>query len=352
MLAGFLLAFAVAFLGACAEVEEMPLDAGTDRPTVVHLDARLQLDADECWRDPFYSVTFGYRQADMLILFDRSASMDTAFESGTRYQAVAAALSKIVQSYAARIRFGFQEMPGRQGCSDALNTSCCVSPPVVPVAEANAAAVVDALTSALPMEGSTPTAGALHAAYDYYQSLDDNVSNRYLLLVTDGVPSCDISGALAGSTSSATLSVACAGALAEVDALVGTGVRVLVLGLGQELVPDGSIACLDALARGGGLAASPGSPAFFAADDVAELRAVMARTFGGAVDQSCDLSPPQLPEDTKGMRVLFDGQAVQGWHAKPGQKGTIEIPEPACTRLLRFEVSTIQLQMPCTVSST
>ena len=353
-------ALAVASSGACAGVDDVVVDAAvaTDAQEAPKADTP-EVRPPGCWDDPPLSEDFDPRRADVLILLDRSGSMETAFGSGTRYAAISAVLASVVQTYASHVRFGFQEMPGRQGCASASIAACCVSPPLVPVADGNAQAIVGAVSAAAPLDGNTPTAGALHAAGEYYQGLDDGVDNRYVLLATDGVPNCDISGALAPSVTSNDRSAGCADAVAEVDALVGLGIRVIVLAMGQELADDvsDSVACLDALAHAGGAAASPGSPGFYATSDPADLEFAVDQIFGGVTSPSCRIRLTQIPDQYSLVddKVFLDGQEIDhsNWFWDFSQKPpAVVIMGSDCERIQHFQVSHITVKFQCAGSST
>lgn len=349
-LRGIFLACLVAGGLACAEVDDpvgggarkdaavVPYDGGQPDPpgckdrTVVHLDPRL---------------------ADVLILFDRSGSMDTAWGSGTRYEAVAGLLTDLVQTYAAYVRFGYQEMPGRQGCEAQLVGGCCASPPLVGVAAGSAPAVAAAIASAQPMDGNTPTAASLQAGLDYFKTLADGIDNRFVLLSTDGAPNCTLSGAVSNGDASG---VACTDALTVVNAMVALGVRVIVLGVGAGVTDDPSVggACLDALAHAGGAAASPGSPGFFAASDPQRLQMAIEQIFGGMTRPSCSVRFVEKVDDTSTIEVLLDGKRIpqsssSGWQLdSPAHPRGVIITGDYCDQIQSFQVTTIEARFRCT----
>jgi hypothetical protein len=294
---------------------------------------------------------------DVLILLDRSGSMDMAYGAGTRYQAVAAALSDAVATYSAHVRFGFQEMPGRQGCGDALAGACCASPPLVGFADGNAQTVADAIAAAQPMDGSTPTAASLRLALEYYKTHDDGIanSNRYVLLVTDDAPNCTLAGAFSNGESSDALSGACVEARDEVSALVSLGVRVIVLSAGIGLSDDasGDNVCLDALAHAGGVAASPGYPGFFTPNDLQHLHLAIERLFGGKVRPSCSVRFPAKVTSTLGMAVLLDGREIPRDQADGWQLDSQTLPQSVlitgayCAQIRTFQVTKVEVRYQC-----
>jgi hypothetical protein len=293
-----------------------------------------------------------FRKADVLILLDRSGSMDTAYGDGTRHQAVATILSDLVTNYAARVRFGYQEMPGRQGCGTELAGGCCASPPLVAIADGNTRDVTAAIASAQPMDGNTPTAASLQAALSYFETLADGIDNRFVLLATDGAPNCTLAGALSSGVASDATTPACAEALSAVSALVASGVRVIVLAVGPDLVDDtsGSSACLDPLAHVGGAAVSPGNPGFYPASDPQQLQLVIEQLFGGTSRPSCSVELSRKVKVGSILEVWLDGRQIprDGWQLDSSRSPpTAIITGRYCDQIRRFQVTKVEVRYDC-----
>jgi hypothetical protein len=335
---------------ACAEVDDLVDGGGQRDSAVVPYDAGNQLGCTVT-----KVVDLDPRQADVLILLDRSGSMDTAFGSGTRYDAVAGLLSNLVQTYAAHVRFGYQEMPGRQGCDAQVVGGCCASPPLVGLSDGAAPLVVAAIASALPMDGNTPTAASLQAAMAYYETLADGVDNRFVLLATDGSPNCTLAGTLSDGDASDVTGAACTDALSQVTAMVALGVRVIVLGVGPGLADDASkgAACLDAMAHAGGDAASPGSPGFYAASDPVQLQLAIEQIFGGVTRPTCQVRFRTPVEDTSTIAVFLDGNQIprasgDGWHLDSSTNPpSVLITGTYCDQIQQFQVGTVEARFGC-----
>jgi len=343
---------------ACAEVDDL-VDSGSPVGKDAAVAGRDTVDFGLPGCGVTKTVELDPRQADVLLLLDRSGSMETAFGPGTRYQAVAGLFGGLVQTYGDHVRFGFQEMPGRQSCTAQLGGGCCASPPLVGISETSGPAVTAAIAAAGPMDGNTPTAASLQAALDYYKSLGDGVDNRYVLLATDGVPNCTLVGTLSGSDASDAQGAACTDALAQVDAMVALGVRVVVLGVGPGLADDAgrSSACLDALAHAGGAAASPGSPGYYTAGDPQQLQMVIEQIFGGITRPSCSVRFKTPVPDTSTVSVYLDGKEIprytaNGWSLDTSlDPPSVLISGTYCAQIQDFQVSAIDARFECQLPS-
>lgn len=330
-------------LASCAELDH---SVNGSRPAVkpdaasIVLDVRPATDQAPCiepgvmriWPVP----------TDVLVLLDRSSTMDVAFGSGSRYQAVAEVLADLVTVYQDHVRFGYMEMPGRSGC-DTQGPNCCVSPPSVPVALGNAPAMLSAIAQAAPLGGGTPMAASLFEAGRYFVTSKDNVENRYVLLATDGAPSCTAAGSLAGTSS--TSPSACDEAKAQVEALGSVGVKVIVLAVGVDSVTGGAEAdCLESLAGAGGVSPAYGKRGYYRAEDPVQLENALEQVFGVLEQPSCHLSIPQVDSQAP-VRVLLDGQEIpyddeNGW--RWWNSTTVQITGVYCRQIQRFQVSSFE----------
>jgi hypothetical protein len=286
------------------------------------------------------------RPADILIVFDRSGSMDTALGATSRYQALAALVSDLVTTYQRRVRFGYLEMPSRSAC-ETQAVECCASWPSVELALNNAEAIKAAIVQAAPVAGNAPTASALLEALAYYNSLEGGSANPYVLLATDGVSNCELPGGL--SQGKGTSSFACVGALAAVQTLFGNAVKVLVLSVGAESASaPGGADCLDGLARAGGAELPPVGPGYYSVADPDPLRRTIERTFGAKNEPSCLLHPDPIDRD-KPVTVRLDGFEIpqdpsDGWRwdaslVPPG----IRITGAYCKRIQTFQVNKVEV---------
>jgi hypothetical protein len=235
----------------------------------------------------------------------------------------------------------------------------------VPIGPGAAGAVRPALQEAAALEGNTPTAEALRLARRYFLDLNDGVSDRYVLLVTDGRPSCGIDGQLPEPPAPGKLGAACVDAAAEVDDLLAAGVRTIVLGIGSEVAPrpagtgalddstEEAVTCLSELARRGGTARVDGPPHYYVATQTEALERSLRQIFGASVSRPCALVLSRTPADRNQVQVLFDGRQVprsrrDGWDFDPPDDSKrIGIFGEACRRLDRFQVSRVEVRYGC-----
>jgi hypothetical protein len=307
------------------------------------------------------AVELDARFVDVLIVLDASESMGIAFGPGTRYSVLANLLTNLVDAYQSRIRFGLARYPGADAmCLGQAVVGCCVGPPSVEVALGNGEAMQEALDSGLLLAGNTPTASALSRASDYYAGLDDGIVDRFILLATDGLPSCTLSGQLSSNSpadADSGVSSACQEAVAQVQALSNQGINVLVLAVGAELTDDpaGPPSCLDQMAQAGGMPSSLSGPAYYSAASPESLQTTIESIFGGLVNLSCRFELDPAPTASAEVSVELDGQPIprdrshnHGWDFDPpGATGYIRIFGEYCDRIRHFRYSTVGASYTC-----
>jgi hypothetical protein len=351
---------AVALALACKGATPAPPDAGNDTagPLWPSVDsARVE---DSCGES--HPLNFQRRLADVLLVLDRSDSMSTEFSTGTRFSVTAGLLADLVDLYQDKLRFGFQAFPDIRGCPTGYAPGCCAGSPSVGVALSSGVDIRAALAAAQPPGGSTPTAEALRRAREYYATLDDGVSERYVLLSTDGQPSCDANGHLGQMDTLGDAGMlaggACFDALQEVDRLVQAGIELVVLGVGSTLPddPGGPAGCLEEIARRGRgpMVALPADrPWYFPATDRDKLEVALQEIFGGTIQPPCSLSLDAAPPDPYQVTVLLDGHQVPhnrnyGWdYESPDDTRQIHFYGEYCNRIHRFQVASIDVRWGC-----
>lgn len=303
------------------------------------------------------------RAADVLVLFDRSGSMNTAFGVGSRFSVEAQFLSEIVAAYQDHLRFGFAQFPAPDGCSDATE-GCCARPPLIPLQYGAGDAIGYAIDQAGPPSGNTPTALALrharaHFAAEMPPRIDPRTGgapDRYVLLSTDGTPNCDVTGRIAGASAVLANDAACSDALDEIEALRReAGAKVIVLAVGSDLGGTADEpSCVDRLAVAGGVQRSAPTP-FFPAATPGELERALQEIFGVVSPPTCfiRLDPPAADPDQ--VAVYFDGkQLLRGraggsrwWEWADARFQVIALRDEACREVGRLQVRSIEVRVGC-----
>ncbi|MBI3074223.1 MAG: VWA domain-containing protein [Deltaproteobacteria bacterium] len=211
---------------------------------------------------------------NVMILLDRSGSMDTAPSSSTsqsKFTIAKAAINSIVSARQAQISFGLMSFPGTTG-------SCSVAQLHADVAPNNWSPIQTAL-SALRTTGATPMIAALNAAIQL-PSLRFAARRNFVVLLTDGQESC-----ASNSTN---------GPVTAVTALANDGIKTFVVGFGGAVSPT----TLNKMANAGGTARAGCNPnstsatatnnCYYQADDPTSLTAALDAIGRNVGNEICD----------------------------------------------------------------
>lgn len=234
--------------------------------------------------------------------------------------------------------------PDCTGC----NSGYC-DPGVVSVAVGDD--TVDAILgrlSSLTSAGGTPTGGSLQEADDYFIALADNVHRDFVVLITDGLPTCPNSNGRQDASASA-LAADAQLSLQAVQTLHSHGVDTFVIGLGEDINSSNPDLLNDMAAAGG--QARAGAVKYFQANSLAELEAVLAQIGGMVI--GCNIALGAQPEFPDFLWVYFDGQPVpkdtnhaNGWDYDPA-RNAIDFYGSYCDQLRNGEVDSLEVKMGC-----
>ena len=220
---------------------------------------------------------------NMLVVLDRSDSMNDEVGGESKWDIAGEAMSLILTTYGDRVRFGLSMYasvtnPGGNACNPGDLD--------VDVGDGTATAVQMAISNT-DAATNTPIGSTLQARVGY-SGLADTAHPNYILLLTDGAETCDGDGVDAVQTLRAQT----------------PEVKTFVVGFGGEVDEDS----LNAMATEGGTAL-PGDPAYYQADDAAALNQAFESIIGTALACSYQLS--EEPSSPDGIYVYFDGTAVE-----------------------------------------
>jgi len=285
------------------------------------------------------------KPVNMLIVLDKSGSMNKEAQGVQRWAAMKDALGLALNEVAENINFGLELYPTPQLESDVISATacgeagnCCEMPDhvdmSVPVLSGTNAVdlIVDKLDNTEP-GGGTPTARALERALEYFTQGDGASleGDKFVLLATDGGPNCnadlqcgadlctynlegDDCSDFAGSnccelsTQQEGAGDACVDSFNVVDRisdLKDAGVDTFVVGIpGTEAYAD----FLDEFAEAGGRAVSGADSKYYRVDDVANLTDVF-REITIQLVTSCELEIPES-SSTLPPKVVVDCDIV------------------------------------------
>lgn len=266
---------------------------------------------------------------NLLLVIDRSGSMNEQIGSGmsrdTKWNIAKAATRSLVTTYKDQINFGLSLFPGTDQACD-QGARCGAGAINVPVGPMKETAVTSFINGSGTCSFGTPIAEEL-ASLVNYPGLGDMTRPNYVLLLTDGMPTCD-------------------DPTPQVTALRRRmpEVKTFVVGFGAQVDRNQ----LRDMARAGGTARM-GTPEYYQADDAASLRTAFAAIAGSVV--SCTYALGTRPPDPMQLYVYFDGalvapSATQGWTYSAGQN-QIVFHGADCQRLQAGQVGQLVVVYGC-----
>jgi von Willebrand factor type A domain len=238
------------------------------------------------------------KPAEILLLLDRSKSMieDTTSDGVTlKWNAVLPALKQVIMDTDSAVSWGLKTFP--EGLGAECVTGSVTNNVVVPIAPMNAAAVVGALNDTTnpatqPQGNGTPTGDAITAAFNYLKTLT-TTNPKYILLATDGAPSC------AGTTKDSSTARTYAYTHVMDAASASPPIYTFVVGVATNSSSETST--LNMLADAGGRPRPGLLTHFYLGNTTSELTAALAQITGQAATCTFPLNPPPpvLNEPTK-----------------------------------------------------
>jgi hypothetical protein len=173
---------------------------------------------------------------------------------------------------------------------------CAVMPGAeVPIGLNTAPAIATVLAGAGP-NGSTPTTLAMTLGGDYLASLT-TPNPRFIVLVTDGQPTCANSN---GNGDDSAAAIAAVGA----QAARGYGTFVIGVATASDAMATATLTQMSTAGRH----PRPGTPNYYVVNNTTELAAALAN-IGGQV-ASCTFALTSQPPDVDNVVVVADGKAV------------------------------------------
>jgi Mg-chelatase subunit ChlD len=270
---------------------------------------------------------------DILIVLDRSSSM----QIGTvdRWTPAVAAIKSLTKTFDQGVNFGLMTFPGSAGI-------CAPGELEVAVGSSNAASIARELASQAP-GGSTPTGESLQAALAAFRATAEPVASdqspRYVLLVTDGQPSCPTAEGYIARTEA--LEVDTQLAIQAIDGLRAEGINTFVLGYDATTDPRLASALTEFAQHGG-------TERYYLVQDEVSLRTALDTIADAVITCSfefdADVTDPEL------VHVQLNGKTLRpddpnGWEIT-GR--TVTIRGESCTTLQKGIDQRVEITMECT----
>jgi hypothetical protein len=287
---------------------------------------------------------------EILIVLDRSGSMvglgSTRNAGRNRWVPSMNAVQAVTQQLGETVAFGLMTFPSRPtgptggvggifGGGGALVDTCLPGKIDVPVAVNSAAMIRTTLQSATPDIGATPTTASLEAALtalDKSCVVDCANAPRYVLLVTDGQPTCGSGGT--GETTPEDI----AATVAAIDKLAEADIKTYVVGYDTQSDPQAAGA-MDQFAMHGG------TEKHYPVENEQTLVAELTRIAGALV--TCEYELSSDIENPEYVRVTIDGEQQnlsQGHWRIDGRK---IILEGACDKLKDAKPHDLRITKEC-----
>jgi hypothetical protein len=285
---------------------------------------------------------------DILILQDRSGSMDWSADGTTctrncgadsRWSQVTAALNQVVTSTDTMVNWGLKFFGSSNSCT-------VTAAPEVPVGPMNGPAIVAAIgrtTTGSP----TPTRNGMNAAAAYMATLTDT-NPKYLLLATDGEPTCnpDLPASMMNTADSA-------GAQQAVTDALNMGFKTIVVGIGNTM----GAATLDQMAINGGMPQAGAATQFYQVSDTASLVAALQTILGrvGSCQFNIGMAPNTMTSNDfidvfgDGTPITRDPTHTDGWDYSNAAHTAIEVFGPRCDAVKAGTTMNVTVTFRCIV---
>lgn len=283
------------------------------------------------------AINSGSIPPNLMLVVDKSGSMrdDTcAIGCDRKINDAKTALTFLLNEGDGEIRFGWMPFP--------IDSWCAVGVVDVPCGDDTVATIIQKVNS-LSANGGTPTGETLEAA-NADPGMHDESRANFVLLLTDGLPTCPVGGGSDVTEQDKTR------ALNAVTALQQAGIDTFVIGLGEALNNSGDPSLLNDMAVAGGRPRA-GADKYYKANSLSELQTAL-QDIGGMVI-GCNLSLGVVPEEPNFLWVYFDDVPVprdrnhiNGWDYDP-DRNQVVFYGPACDQLRSGLVEKVDIKMGC-----
>jgi len=293
----------------------------------------------QCGRQDFNVAP---KPVDILLVLDRSASMEDDPAGGSttpsKWDILVPALEQSITATNATISWGLKVLPEGEKAGS-CTTASFPAHIAVPIAASDATVMNQAISALTDHGDGTPTGDAINNAVMYLDTLQDGHA-KYLLLATDGDPSCP-SGDAADTF-----------ALQAVTDAATAGYHTFVIGVASKA---SSVKTLNGLAVAGlepRTDPDPTAPKFYLAGTQADLVAALQGITGAAASCVLPLSSAPPNPDHVGVNIddtviMKDPTDMNGWDYTGTDMMTIELFGAACDALKSSSVMSVKVIFGC-----
>jgi hypothetical protein len=284
---------------------------------------------------------------DILIIQDRSGSMEWSADAScmrncganSRWSQVTAALNQVVTTTDTTVNWGLKFFGS--------STSSCnvTATPEVAIGPMNGAAIMTAIgrtTTGSP----TPTRLGVNAGAAYMATLTDN-NPKYLLLATDGLPTCDPNQPTMMNADDS------AGAEQAVTDAFNMGLPTFVIGIGDTM----GTATLNQMAMNGGMPQNGAATSFYQVTDTASLVTALQTILGKVA--SCQFNIGAAPNNMTSVDfidVFGDGAPIprdmthtDGWDYTNDAHTAIQVYGPRCDMVTAGTIMNVTVTFRCII---
>ena len=290
---------------------------------------------------------------DILIVLDASGSMNDDVNNmmctngcgaTSKWAQMTPAINQVVAATENDVNWGLKFFASDNACAVNANAN-------VTVGTGRAAMIAAAIMGRTDAAGNvtngsrTPTRAGVMQGAAYLNGLQDD-NPKYIVLATDGLPNCPMSGNTGNDDT--------AGAVAAVQAAATSGVPVFVVGIATGGTT--ADATLSMMATAGGRPRA-GSPSYYSVSSGAELQSVLTMLVGMASTCTFQVGPPPTTDGTTstgfidvfgdGTKIPRDTTHANGWDYVDATMNAIQVYGPTCTAIENGSIQRVVVTFKC-----